>query len=62
MSKLDDMYREAGWGRIVDAALNIRPQDAELETREVAKFAHAQIQKLTEENTKLRQLVGTGAS
>ena len=54
MSKLDELYRQAGWGRITDAALNIEPQYVESQARDVARFAYKTICKLMEENARLR--------
>ena len=55
MSKLDELYRQAGWGRITDAALNIEPRHVESQARDVARFAHELISKLLEENARLRK-------
>lgn len=53
---LDQAYREAGWGRITDAALSIPPTNVESQARDVARYAHSQIQRLTQENQRLREM------
>lgn len=45
---LDDAYRADGWGKITDAALEIRPSAVESQARDVARWAHAEIERLQE--------------
>lgn len=48
LERLDENYREEGWGRVTDAALGgcVRPADVEAQARIVARFAHAELEKL----------------
>ncbi len=41
---LDRSYRNDGWGRITDKALQIAPSDVESQARRVAEWAHDQLQ------------------
>lgn len=43
---LDDAYRAEGWGKITDAALEIRPSNVESQARDVARWAYAEIERL----------------
>lgn len=39
-AKLDETYREEGWGKLTDKALGIRPSDVESQARQVARYAY----------------------
>lgn len=62
MNALNEAYREAGWGRITDAAFNNRlePKDVESQARDVARFAHKEIQALKAQIDELRKRTVNG--